>query len=322
MKFNCVFILGFLAVFHSFGQVRKIYIDSKDNFTNASNKAVSYVLVKRNSDSDYYVQKYNLKDTILLKGDFKDSMLTVPNGKFSYYEKKKIEDQFKGILHTDTNTFVAQVGFFLNGSKTGIWTEFERRGVKRCTYTYKEGKLNGLYQRFSKYHNQYVKEDGNYLDGFKEGAWNSYGYDTLKTPVVTRTFRKDRQIDEVVHLKAARESDDAARYFLKKLKKLDSLPKEIKVEAIIGVNGEVKRPVLISTFSPQVNAVIMDALSSMPPVIPQIRDGKPEEMRYILTFRIVGFYKKPDSFYSLNLSKDVGNGMFFYKTNPNFEDLQ
>ncbi|MEO6979638.1 MAG: hypothetical protein ABJA76_22130 [Mucilaginibacter sp.] len=322
MRAYITLIIYLLCTMCVTAQIHKVYIDINGKFLDRADKADAYVLIKRLSDSVYTVQKYDIHDTILVKGVFKDSLLTIPNGRFLFYEKKKIDDQFKGILHTDTNTFVAEVGFFVNGAKTGVWTEFERRGVKKSTYTYKGDKLNGLYQGFSKYHSQYVVEDGNYLDGFKEGDWNRYGYDTLKTPVVTRTFRQDKQINEVVHLKAARESDDATKYFLRKLKKLDSLPKEIKVEAIIGVDGEVKRPMLISTFTPRVNAVIMDALSNMPRVVPQIKDGKPEEMRYILTFQIAGFYKQPDKFYFLNLSKEVGNGMVFRKTNPNFEDLQ
>jgi len=311
MKFFLPLIACLLFAIHVTGQINKVYIDNDGKFLDGPKKASAYLLVRKLSDSDYSVQKYDLRDTILLKGEFKDMALTIPNGKFLYYEKKKIDRQFIGILHTDTNTFVAEVGFFLNGVKTGVWTEFEKRGMKKCSYTYKDDKLNGRYQKFSKYHNDYVIEDGNYIDGLRDGNWNHYGYDTLQTPIITRTFSKDKQTGEIIHLEAAYGDEDVRKYFLAKMKKLDTLPKEVKVRAIIGVNGEVKSPVLISTFPPQIRDVIMDALNNMPHVTPQKRDGKPEEMTYTLGFSIVGTYQRPNQTYSLSLTKDVGNGMFF-----------
>ncbi len=311
MKFFLPLVACLLLAMHVTGQVNKVYIDKDGKFLDGPKKAAAYLLVRKLSDSDYSVQKYDLRDTILLKGEFKDMALTIPNGKFLYYEKKKIDRQFIGILHTDTNTFVAKVGFFRNGLKTGVWTEFRKRGIKSCNYTFRDDKLNGRYQKFSKIQNDYVIEDGNYVDGLRDGVWNHYGYDTLQTRIVIRTFSKDKQIDEVIHLEAAHGDEQVRKYFLTKMKKLDTLPKEVKVRAIIGVNGEVKSPVLISTFAPQVRDVIMDALNNMPRVTPQKRDGKPEEMTYTLTFRIERPYHLPNQTCSLILSKDVGNGMFF-----------
>lgn len=311
MRFFITSILCLLYTIVATAQIHKIYIDKNGNFTNRAEKADAYVIVRKLSDSDYAVQKYDLRDTILLRGEFKDSLLTIPNGKFLYYEKKKIATQLIGVMHTDTNNFIAEVGFFLNGVKTGIWTEFEKRGMKKCSYTYKDDKLNGRYQKFSKYHNDYVIEDGNYVDGLRDGAWNHYGYDTLQTPVITRTFSKDKQTGEIIHLEAAHDDEDVRKYFLAKMKKLDTLLKEVRIRAIIGVNGEVKSPVLISALPPQVRDVTMDALKNMPHVIPQTRDGKPEEMTYTLRFSIVSVNHRPTQIYSLSLTKDVGNGMFF-----------
>ena len=322
MRFFLPLVVCLFFAIHVTGQINKVYIDKDGKFLDGPKKADAYLLVRKLSDSDYSVQKYDLRDTILLKGEFKDMALTLPNGKFLYYEKKKIDKQFIGVLHTDTNTFVAEVGFFRNGLKTGMWMEFEKRGMKKCSYTYKDDKLNGRYQKFSKYHNDYVIEDGNYADGLRDGAWNHYGYDTLQTPVITRNFSKDKQTGEVIHIEAAHGSEDVTKYFLAEMKKLDTLPKEIKVRAIIGVNGEVKSPVLISTFPSKVRDVVMSALSNLPHVIPQTREGRPEEMTYTLTFSVTSFYKRPDKFYSLSLSKDVGNGMFFQTISKNFRATQ
>jgi len=322
MKKHLFFVILILTAFDSFGQGRKVYLNSKGNFMTDAKHATSYVLINKLSDTNYFARKFNLRDTMFLKGFYRDSLLTVAHGRFTYYYKETIDEKFKGVFHTDTNSFVAAVGFFSNGLKTGTWTEFEKRGVKRCTYNCKNGKQDGLYQRFDEYHNEYIKEEGAFINGFKDGEWRLYGYDTVGTPVITRTFNKGKKTAEVVHITAARIAPDLGNYFVKKMKKLDTLSKEIEAEVVIGTHGEIKSLTLVTSLPEQTRTIVLDVLNNMPAFIPQMRDGKPEEMKYTFFISRAQMFNRPNGSYIFLLLKKVGNGMEFVFRDPklNYEE--
>ena len=95
MKFFLPLVVCLLLAMHVTGQVNKVYIDRDGKFLDGPKKAAAYLLVRKLSDSDYSVQKYDLRDTILLKGEFKDMALTrpivrkAPEGTFFNWMKEK-----------------------------------------------------------------------------------------------------------------------------------------------------------------------------------------------------------------------------------------
>ncbi len=58
---------------NSSAQTLEVYIGLKGNLGVERSKAVSYMLIKKNADSDYSVLRYNMRDTILMGGNYKDS---------------------------------------------------------------------------------------------------------------------------------------------------------------------------------------------------------------------------------------------------------
>lgn len=314
VKFYSFLIIGLLSGFSSSAQVSKIYVDSKGIFTADSRHARSYDLIEKLSDTAYQVRTYNMKDTILMEGTYKDELLKIPNGRFIYYSKKTIPEKFDGVIIADTNNFISMVGYFLNGLKVGMWVEYQSRGIKNCTYFYKKDMANGIYQRFDKSHNSYVVEEGNYIDDKREGEWNLYGYDTLKTPIKTAIYKNDRLVKEIVHIEAADFPSDLGDFFARKLKQVDTLKHQnvdIKIGMTIGINGKVTNPKIISKFSSQVTNTLSDAVQHISKFKPEMRDGKPVETTYILTLLPVKNYYAPDGAFDIILSKDVGNGMSF-----------
>jgi len=103
MKFCCFIALGLFSIISCSAQIHKVYADSKGNLGVDRRNAVSYMLIRKNADSDFSVQKFNMQDTILMKGNYKDSLLSIPNGKFVFYKKRIIPEGFKGTMRTDTN---------------------------------------------------------------------------------------------------------------------------------------------------------------------------------------------------------------------------
>jgi antitoxin component YwqK of YwqJK toxin-antitoxin module len=312
VKFYFFLIIGILSLLNSYAQVSKIYVTSEGKYSVDPKNAVSYNLIEKIDDSAYRVRNYNMKDTIIYQGIYKDELLTIPNGRFIYYTKKTIPSNLEGVLHTDTNNFISEVGYFSNGIKTGMWTEFEKQGIKRCTYIYKGDKLNGLYQRYETHHN-YVMEEGNYIDGLKDGEWNLYGYDTLKTPIKTRIYKDDKLLQEIIHLNSAHFQQNPGNYLMQKFKSLDTVKiKLVKTEITIDVNGQVENPQILSPLpSLAIRDIIIDALAGMPKFIPQMRDGKPEKTKYFLEFSNQYSSKSVGHRLFLTLKKDLGNGMSF-----------
>ncbi|MCR8560500.1 hypothetical protein KXD93_22795 [Mucilaginibacter sp. BJC16-A38] len=311
MKFFITLALSILFALSGFCQAGKVYVTSGGKLTADPKHAVAYNLIEKIDDSTYRVRKYNMRDTIIYQGIYKDELMTIPNGRFVYYTKNSIPFNLSGIVRADTSNYISEVGYFSNGNKTGMWVEFEKRNTKRCSYIYKNNKLNGIYTRYHKYFNDYVLEEGNYADDKKEGEWNFYGYDTLKTPLVTRFYKDDKLLKETIHIKLAYFPGDLSKYIRQKFHIPDTIKNwSVETEITVTDKGEIKNPKLIkSSLSSNINSILLTKLVSMPRFIPEIHDGNPKEMRYKFIF------SKSENKYSLDdgfgfmLAKEVGNGM-------------
>lgn len=307
-------IIALFVTLSTYGQVSKLYINRKGTITKEPHSPVLYALISRNAAGDFVAQQYSMDNHILLKGSFKDSLLTIPNGRFFYYGK--IIDPENSAINVDTNLFVTGIAYFSNGIKTGTWTEFQKRNVKRCSYEYRNGRLNGTYQRYDKTLNDYVLESGEYIDDKREGDWNLFGYDTLKTIVATHVYHDDKLVNEIHYITAADFPDELDKYLLKRLESFDSLfYRNVKAEITISETGGIKNPELITLqFPADVVAALKDALSTLPPFVPEKHLDTPVEMRYILSFTRVGFRTLRNKGFQIILSKKVGNGLLFTRS--------
>ncbi|MDB5090069.1 MAG: Gram-negative bacterial tonB protein [Mucilaginibacter sp.] len=267
------------------------------------------MLIEKLADSAYSVREYNLRDTVIFKGTYKDSLMNVPNGRFTYYTKKILPEVLNGVAKGfDTNNYISKVGYFLNGEKTGLWIELGKRNFKRCSYFYKNNMLNGTYTRYDNYHKDYIIEEGTYIDDKREGDWNFYGYDTLKTPVATQIYKNNKIVKEITHYKPVEFPNGIPFYLKKRLKTLDTVMQNgFEAEITIAESGEIKEPKIITLFSAEVTNTLVDVLRNMPKFIPEFYDGKPKAKRYKFMFaRKVNVL---DNGVDVILGTDVGNGM-------------
>ena len=318
MKLYCLIAIYFALALNSFSQTRKVYLNAKSEYIDNSKKAIEYILITKLSDTVYKATTYNLKDTIVSNGYYRDAALQIPNGEFLYYSKRSIPNGLMGILHRDTNTFISCIGYFTNGVRTGKWIEYVNRGVKRCSYNYQKGQLNGLFQLYDFRVNNYIREEGYYVNGKKEGDWNTFGYDTIKTPVLTKAFKNDKIIQTIPHIKIAAFSWKLQGYLLKQLySKYDSLLlRQVHTTIIIDENGNVKEPIILTSVSPQIDALIIKTLINAPKFTPELHDEKPVKMSYSFDFFMgkKGPLATENDRFVLALSRDVGNGLKFETT--------
>jgi hypothetical protein len=129
----------------AFGQVSRAFITKVGKYSNDPKNAVSYILIRKlDGDSAYAVTQYDMHDTIMSSGLYKDELLTIPNGKFVYYHKERLSKDFKKsspTLAIDTNNYVANAGYYLNGKREGVWHVYDKDGKVIVTDTYLAGKV-------------------------------------------------------------------------------------------------------------------------------------------------------------------------------------
>lgn len=306
-------IFALLLSLSCFCQTRKIYLDKADQFIDDPKSAAFYVLIQKLSDSVFAAEKFSLKDDIIIKGFYKDSLLTIPNGKFLFYYKKPVNSPIKQLMFPEFVNFPSTVGYFINGKKTGMWVEFGNPGVKIRSYIYKNDKLNGKYKVYVK--NDYIIEDGDFIDDKKEGDWNVYGYDTIRTVVKHRIYKKDELISEKDLVHPANFPWKLESYFLRKFKSIDTVNlRDVKATITIKADGKIEDVVLTSIHPPEISNIILTTLTNMPRFTPETVDSKPVTSRYSFEFSGRDFHHEFGYVFTFKLKKECGGGLIFNRT--------
>ena len=315
MKFYFSLIIGILFLLNSYAQVSKIYVTSGGMYSADPKYAVSYNLIEKIDDSAYRVSNYNMNDTIIYQGIYKDELLTIPNGRFVYYSKTTPRYFIKMIFTTKTNNFICKVGYFSNGVKTGMWTEFEQKGLKKCTYIYKRDKLNGLYQEFEKRYNNYVIEEGYYVDDKKEGVWNIFGLDTLYAPQRTKGFSNDKLIKETVRYKNFVYPNRFTQELLNKISlKGDTARQNVKIKITVNKDGTISNSKITNSHSPKIDQIVLDFFNKSK-FTPSSYDEKPINITCELEIAFWGGITKPTDLLIFRIPSSIINKEDFVKTN-------
>jgi hypothetical protein len=186
-------ILFFLVILQSVSaQVRKVYIGKNGSQIENPSKAGSYILYhKMEGDSAWAMSQYDMHDTLMITGTFKDEQLTIPHGKFTFYKlihpaKHRFDnnDTHRKDSITDLGgNFIEQTGVYLNGKKNGAWKLYNH-GKVTILNTYQDDVLNGLYQSYNPSCGKVLVE-GDIINNVRQGNWNSLSYygEIMKTEV-------------------------------------------------------------------------------------------------------------------------------------------
>lgn len=296
MKYLCL-LFFVVRCSLSFAQIQKTYVAKDGSYMNDPKKAVAYLLVQKLGDSAFMAKKYDMRDTILFVGTYKDNMLTIPNGRFTIYNKKrlakdknaaKVDSTVSDELNIkfDTNNYVKMAGYYLNGKRTGEWVEYMAKGKKTAEYTYENDKLNGLcrtYNLFTGTWNEYEM-----VNDLLQGKYRVYTADSL---LVSETeYDHNNIVIQTTHFREAKENDDFEKYLEKKLRKyFEALVKHPPtVKYTIDKTGKIINPQIVRGINPEVDAALIAAILSAPAYTPASYDDAPVERNIVRHFYLYG----------------------------------
>jgi|GEM_PF-719860 len=275
MKYYYLVLLS-IVVNSAFAQVQRAFITKDGKYSNDPQNAVSYLLIKKlNVDSAYSVKQYDIHDTIMVSGTYKDELLTIPNGKFVYYHKNYSEKNIQSMppdFHIDTNNYIQTVGYFLNGKREGVWIYYASRGKIGQECTFEHGKLNGPYTTF--YDGEVsFRTEGTMVNDLLEGKYYVYNADSLL--VAESDYVHDKEVKHIDHLQEATESEKFHWYLEKALGKYKKQLTEYVpiVRFVVAKTGTLKDIQIIKGITPEVDTAIIAALSKAPAFTPAKYDN-------------------------------------------------
>ena len=170
MRYLIVAVLSLIGCLQLHAQsVKPIYF-SGDKVVSDPEYATSYGIVgKLSSDSIYVLKRYDLDDNLLMTGQFKDDILTIPHGDFLFYSDVttfNIANSTYFNLKGKTR-FISQRGKFVEGYEQGAWYFYFPNGSISQQMNFRNGLLEG---EFVVYSPKGRKETvGKYADGKKHG---------------------------------------------------------------------------------------------------------------------------------------------------------
>ena len=177
-------------------------LDGKDRITPDSSLAVTYaVFGKLAGDTVYTFKKFDFTGVLLASGSFKDDSLSVPHGKFVYYDWITPENNTvnTGFEINGRERYVQLTGAFIDGNKTGRWLTYYPDGKFKQIVTYYKGVPHGAYQYYNM--NGKLMVSGLYVAGKKNGTWtlnggkqeNEYVADQLISTLKGKKLREKQQ---------------------------------------------------------------------------------------------------------------------------------
>lgn len=161
----------FLASYTHAQQVAPVYFNG-DKITTDKTKATSYAIYGKLSDGSLFIfKRYDLYNNLIQTGFYKDEQLTVPEGKFIFYDDVEDFNYEHGTSFRirDKSRYVSQQGNFENGLENGEWKVFYPDGKILSLRHFVNGKLHGefiLYNRFG-----VATMKGTYVNGKADGEW-------------------------------------------------------------------------------------------------------------------------------------------------------
>jgi antitoxin component YwqK of YwqJK toxin-antitoxin module len=282
MKFYLCSLFFIFSVFTIKAQTYKTYLDASGNSVDKSN-AQSYITYHQQADSSWLMKQYDMRDTIMSSGTFKDRNLQIPNGKFFYFYKS---GSIKGIKiynqrREDTLNHIKTSGQFKDGVKTGVWLEYFDNGQIQFSNHFENGKKNGISENYN-YSTNTVYIRTNYVNDVEQGEC-----DMLNTrgDIIQKDIYKDGQLTESHQLKVYYTQPKPPKQFYafvnEGLKKITGLHDKGKIDVVFIVNtdGRLTKPeiFLAEKNSKEFNEQLIALLLASPNWQPATK-GKPAVM--------------------------------------------
>ncbi|NHA07315.1 hypothetical protein G7092_26180 [Mucilaginibacter sp. HC2] len=250
-------------------------------------KQLHILYQKMDGDSAWSIRQYDMQDTIMAIGTFKDEQFTIPHGKFIYYvlippgkfniqngDTQKIDSVF-----ARGGNFIDRTGVYLNGKKNGSWKSYNHQKPAFIN-TYRDDIQDGLYQSYD-YSSGKVLVEGNFINNVRQGDWNSLSYygDIIKTEVYkdgkivkTISYLNDRKFQYVKEGQGSKY--DLINYLNLKLstKKFNKHGRyNVTYSFNLTPNGKLVAPLIEGKSDQEIDSTIINELSGAPNWEPMIR---------------------------------------------------
>jgi antitoxin component YwqK of YwqJK toxin-antitoxin module len=288
MRYFHLFLL-LIVIQPSFAQISRAFITMDGKFSNDPHNAVNYILIQKlDEDSAYMVRQFDMRDTIVMQGIYKDKTLETPNGKFVYYKKIHLSAfhqksiNIKEYIPIDTNNYVADVRYYINGKKTGTWITYWARNKVLTENTYENDKLNGPFIVYDELSGVWTQ--GTMRNDTTVGSTFMYNPDSLL--IAETKFKDGKPTGSTIVLEVAQPKYDLYKYMEVKLSKY----KEVLSTAVPAVaftvdkSGKLKDAKIAIGNSPEIDQAIIAAILDAPPFEPAIYKGAIVEDKLCLTF--------------------------------------
>lgn len=172
MKRTWCFLLLFLTYTAGFAQVKKVWLNEKDELITDSSEAVTYAVYgKLSGDSLYTFKKFDFDGVLLASGSFRQDNLVEPEGKFIYYNWITPDNNYAndGFEINGRERYVELTGNFRNGLRQGRWISYYTDKKIKQVITFEQGILHGAYRYFAP--DGKLIAQGLYASGKKNGTW-------------------------------------------------------------------------------------------------------------------------------------------------------
>ena len=166
-----VWIFLCLASLTTFAQVKPIYFYGNKIIAD-STKATSYAVYgKLSSENVWVFKRYDLYNNLMQTGAYADSLLTIAQGKFDFYNyiADFNADNYENFKLKGNIIYKTQTGNFVNGMEEGKWLSFYPDGNILTLQNFEGGKANGKFISYNKYGKTMI--EGTYKEGKMDGEW-------------------------------------------------------------------------------------------------------------------------------------------------------
>jgi len=260
MRKYLILILFILFSILSMAQQKRVFLNKNGERTTDSIGANSYYTISQPApDSMWVVHQYNLNNEIMTIGHFRDTLLTILNGRFVYYQTQLAEQKITynytneryDTVKTAQRNYIAEVGNYVDGKKDGKWVGyFENGSIKRMD-NYSNGISDGISTVYFNEGN-IPSITGQYVNGKREGLWYTLTYkgDTMEVNTYKDGVHK-KSVSYLEKIKRAEQTSgghadfDIVDYINQKLKKQNLKPITAgKYSFIVTKEGKLTEPVI------------------------------------------------------------------------------
>jgi len=288
-----LYLMVFLVIGQQLtAQTQRVYVTKSGDLTTNSNKGSSYLVVKQLDDTTFLSLQYDMHNKLMSKGIYKDAFLTIPNGKFTYYNIQKDNQNAEvsnvSYIESNNNSHISSAGYFKNGVRTGMWRDFSGDGQVSSEYFYANNVLNGPYKTYTSYPDSYG--EGTMVNGKLDGKFKYYNNGLL---VSEFTYANGKISDKKIYLKPAVERRNLQWYLESKLYRYAKVMYDSKftLKYTVTKEGKITNAQIIDGYDADINKAILDAVTGFDGYDPAMYNNAPVEQQYT---RIISIYSIND----------------------------